>query len=53
MNKHIGGEGHLVHRLDRVTTGLMCCGKSKEMAAFLGVNMATIQKKYHALVVGG
>jgi 23S rRNA pseudouridine955/2504/2580 synthase len=36
LNKYLKGEqGYLVHRLDQVTTGLMCCGKTKEMASFL------------------
>jgi 23S rRNA-/tRNA-specific pseudouridylate synthase len=52
LNKHIGGEGHLVHRLDSVTTGLMCCAKTKVMAQWLSANMHSIQKRYHALVVG-
>jgi hypothetical protein len=30
----------------------MCVGKTKEMAAYLGQNMASINKKYHAITVG-
>ena len=42
----------MVHRLDSVTTGLMCCAKTKLMAQWLSTNMHSIQKRYHALVVG-
>ena len=41
-----------MHRLDRVTTGLMCCGKTKEMAQYLSANMNKINKKYHAITIG-
>jgi len=52
--------GYLVHRLDQVTSGLMCVAKTRKMAQFLSRQMhdkstspdetSTIQKHYLALV---
>ena len=45
-------ESFLVHRLDRVTSGLMCLAKSKEMARVLSAEMSSnsLTKEYTALL---
>ncbi len=44
----------IVHRLDRVTSGLMICAKSEEAATFLQKQFAdrSVKKVYYALVEG-
>lgn len=46
--------GHLIHRLDRKTSGLMVLAKHKEMAKYLGKKFQEreIYKAYYALVSG-
>ncbi len=48
--------GHLVHRLDRKTSGLIALAKNKEMAQWLGTMFKdrdpAIYKAYYALLCG-
>jgi tRNA pseudouridine synthase 9 len=53
---HVGQHSplHLVHRLDRVTSGLVVLAKSKDAATAIGVGIRenTCQKVYFARVKG-
>ncbi len=48
--------GHLVHRLDRKTSGLIALAKTKEMAQWLGLMFQerepAVYKAYYALLCG-
>jgi 23S rRNA-/tRNA-specific pseudouridylate synthase len=48
--------GHLAHRLDRKTSGLIALAKTKEMAHWLGMMFkerdAGVYKAYYALLCG-
>lgn len=54
LRQQVGGNIHLVHRLDRATSGLVLAARSSEMAALLGRQFMerSVQKIYLGVVRG-
>lgn len=54
LRERLGGEIHLVHRLDRLTSGLMVVARSREASVPLDLQFrqAGVHKTYQALVDG-